>query len=287
MSFDLVYLAEEQALATTTARWIFLSCVAFAVKVPLFPVHTWLPDAHTNAPTAGSVILAGVMLKLGTYGFLRFGIYLFPEASVYRTGARRPRHDRHHLRRDCGDDAKDLKRLVAYSSVAHLGFIVIGTFALNTEGLSGGLLQMVNHGISTGALFLLVGWIYDRRHTRLIAELGGLQKPAVFAAVFMVVMLSSIGLPGLNGFVGEFLALLGALRIAGGRSSPLPVSSSPPCTCCGPTSGSSTAPPGDNAEMKDLTWSEGAIMMPFLRPSSSWACTRRPCSNAWSLRSTP
>ncbi|MEL0139948.1 MAG: NADH-quinone oxidoreductase subunit M, partial [Acidimicrobiaceae bacterium] len=213
VSFDLVYLAEEQALATTTARWIFLSfAVAFAVKVPLFPVHTWLPDAHTNAPTAGSVILAGVMLKLGTYGFLRFGIYLFPEASVYFAPALVALGTIGIIYGAIAATMqKDLKRLVAYSSVAHLGFIVIGTFALNTEGLSGGLLQMVNHGISTGALFLLVGWIYDRRHTRLIAELGGLQKPApVFAAVFMVVMLSSIGLPGLNGFVGEFLALLGA-----------------------------------------------------------------------------
>ena len=269
VSFDLVYLAEEQALATTTARWIFLSfAVAFAVKVPLFPVHTWLPDAHTNAPTAGSVILAGVMLKLGTYGFLRFGIYLFPEASVYFApvlvalgtigiiyGA------------IAATMQKDLKRLVAYSSVAHLGFIVIGTFALNTEGLSGGLLQMVNHGISTGALFLLVGWIYDRRHTRLIAELGGLQKPApVFAAVFMVVMLSSIGLPGLNGFVGEFLALLGAfaahrwwavVAATGVIIAALYLLWAYQRVFHGPAE-------GDNAEMKDLTWSEGAIMMPFL-----------------------
>jgi NADH-quinone oxidoreductase subunit M len=186
--------------------------VAFAVKVPLFPLHTWLPDAHTQAPTAGSVILAGVLLKLGTYGFLRFGLYLFPEAAVWAApglvtlgvigityGA------------VVAAMQKDLKRVVAYSSVAHLGFIVLGTFALTSQGLTGGVLQMVNHGVSTGALFLLVGMIYDRRHTRVIAELGGLQKVApILAGVFMVVMLSSVGLPGLNGFAGEFLILLGS-----------------------------------------------------------------------------
>ncbi len=213
ISFDLQTLANAQALSTTTSRWIFLAfAAAFAVKVPLFPFHTWLPDAHTNAPTAGSVILAGVMLKLGTYGFLRFGIYLFPEAAVYFApmlitlgvigivyGA------------IVATMQKDLKRLIAYSSIAHLGFIIIGIFALDTQGLEGGLLQMVNHGLSTGALFLLVGMIYERRHTREIAKLGGLQKSApILAAAFMIVMLSSVGLPGLNGFVGEFLILLGS-----------------------------------------------------------------------------
>ncbi len=213
ITFDLQTLANSQALSTTTSRWIFLSfAAAFAVKVPLFPFHTWLPDAHTNAPTAGSVILAGVMLKLGTYGFLRFGIYLFPEAAVYFApmlitlgvigivyGA------------IVATMQKDLKRLIAYSSIAHLGFIMIGIFALDTQGLEGGLLQMVNHGLSTGALFLLVGMIYERRHTREIAKLGGLQKSApILAAAFMIVMLSSVGLPGLNGFVGEFLILLGS-----------------------------------------------------------------------------
>ncbi len=215
VTFNLVELAEGQALAQNTARWIFLSfALAFSVKVPLFPVHTWLPDAHTEAPTAGSVILAGVMLKLGTYGFLRFGLYLFPEASVYFAP----------LMMTLGvigiiygaiaaTMQKDLKRLVAYSSIAHLGFIVLGTFALNVEGIEGGLLQMVNHGVSTGALFLLVGMIYERRHTRMIAELSGLQKAApVMAGFFTIVMLSSIGLPGLNGFVGEFLTLLGAFN---------------------------------------------------------------------------
>ena len=213
VTFDLVKLAEAQGLATVTARWVFLSfALAFAIKVPIFPLHTWLPDAHTEAPTAGSVILAGVMLKLGTYGFLRFGLYLFPEAAHYFAplfltlgvigilyGA------------VVATMQKDLKRLVAYSSVAHLGFIVLGTFVFNRQGLAGGVLQMVNHGISTGALFLLVGMIYERRHTRLISELSGLQKSApILAAVFTVVMLSSIGLPGLNGFVGEFLILTGS-----------------------------------------------------------------------------
>jgi NADH-quinone oxidoreductase subunit M len=214
LTFNLVTIANDQgSIATTTARWLFLAfAIAFAIKMPLFPLHTWLPDAHTEAPTAGSVILAGVLLKLGTYGFLRFGLFLFPEASSYFApllvtlgtigiiyGA------------ICATMQRDLKRLVAYSSVAHLGFIALGTFALTTQGLQGSVLQMVNHGISTGALFLLVGMIVDRRHTRAISELKGIQKVApIFAAVFTVVMLSSIGVPGLNGFVGEFLILLGS-----------------------------------------------------------------------------
>ncbi len=269
LTFDLVTLAETQALATTTGRWIFLSfAVAFAVKVPLFPVHTWLPDAHTNAPTAGSVILAGVMLKLGTYGFLRFGIYLFPEAAVFFAPALVALGTVGILYGAIAATMqKDLKLLVAYSSVAHLGFIVIGTFALNTEGLSGGLLQMVNHGVSTGALFLLVGWLYERRHTREIAKLGGLQKPApIFAAVFMVVLLSSIGLPGLNGFVGEFLALIGAFAAfkwwataaaTGVIIAALYLLWAYQRVFHGPVD-------DDNADMADLTWSEGAIMLPFL-----------------------
>ena len=213
LTFDLVQIAEHGGIASNTSRWLFLAfAVAFAVKVPVFPLHTWLPDAHTQAPTAGSVILAGVMLKLGTYGFLRFGLYLFPKAAVWAApglvtlgvigiiyGA------------IVAAMQRDLKRLVAYSSVAHLGFIVLGTFALTSQGLTGGVVQMVNHGISTGALFLLVGMIYERRHTRMIAELNGLQKVTpILAGVFMVVMLSSIGLPLLNGFVGEFLILLGS-----------------------------------------------------------------------------
>ncbi|MYK74016.1 MAG: NADH-quinone oxidoreductase subunit M [Acidimicrobiaceae bacterium] len=269
VTFDLTAIAESQVLATNTARWLFLAfALAFAVKVPLFPVHTWLPDAHTNAPTAGSVILAAVMLKLGTYGLVRFGLYLFPEASVYFAplmitlgvigiiyGAIAAAMQR------------DLKRLVAYSSVAHLGFIVIGTFALNTEGLTGGVLQMVNHGVSTGALFLLVGMIYERRHSREISELGGLQKPApLLAAVFMVVMLSSVGLPGLNGFVGELLVLLGAFNAhrwwavvaaAGVILAAVYLLWAYQRVFHGPASGA-------NAEIPDLRWREGLVMVPFV-----------------------
>jgi NADH-quinone oxidoreductase subunit M len=212
LTFDVVTLADEQSLASSTARWLFMAFAAsFAIKVPIFPVHTWLPDAHTEAPTGGSVILAGIMLKLGTYGFLRFGLYMFPQAAVdlapvfLTLGAIGIIYGA-----VVATMQKDLKRLVAYSSVAHLGFIVLGVFGLSQQGLEGGVLQMVNHGLSTGALFFLVGMIYERRHTRQIAELGGIQRVApLFAGVFMLVMLSSIGLPGLNGFVGEFLVLIG------------------------------------------------------------------------------
>ncbi len=217
ITFDLVQIAEHANFAASTGRWLFFAfAIAFAVKVPLFPLHTWLPDAHTQAPTGGSVVLAGVMLKLGTYGFLRFGLYLFPEAVYWSKplfftlatigiiyGA------------IAATMQKDLKRLVAYSSVAHLGFIVLGVFALTSQSVTGGVMQMVNHGVSTGALFLLVGMIYERRHTRQIAELKGIQKVApIFAAVFTVVMFSSIGVPGLNGFVGEFLVLIGSFQTA-------------------------------------------------------------------------
>lgn len=217
ITFDVEALAGAEALGTNAQRLIFVAfALAFAVKVPLFPLHTWLPDAHTEAPTAGSVILAGVMLKLGTYGFVRFGIYLFPEVA----------HDFAPIFFTLGvigivygaavaTMQRDLKRLVAYSSIAHLGFIILGIFALNSQGLEGGVLQMVNHGLSTGALFILVGWIYERRHTREIAALSGLQKPApIFAAVFTIVMLSSIGLPGFNGFIGEYLILIGGYQAA-------------------------------------------------------------------------
>jgi NADH-quinone oxidoreductase subunit M len=217
LTFDLVTLAEHASFATNTGRWLFVSfAIAFAVKVPIFPLHTWLPDAHTQAPTGGSVILAGVLLKMGTYGFLRFGLYLFPAAAVWAKpvlltlavigiiyGA------------IAATMQADLKRLVAYSSVAHLGFIVLGIFAITSQSLTGSVMQMVNHGISTGALFLLVGMIYERRHTRQIAELRGIQSVApIFSAAFMIVMLSSIGVPGLNGFAGEFLILIGSFQSA-------------------------------------------------------------------------
>jgi NADH-quinone oxidoreductase subunit M len=202
-----------------TQTWLFLAfALAFAIKVPLVPFHTWLPDAHVEAPTAGSVILAGVLLKMGTYGFVRFALPLFPVASVefapaiFGLGLAGILYGAL-----VAMVQKDVKKLVAYSSVAHLGFVMVGMFALNVQGLEGSVLQMVNHGVSTGALFLLVGMIYERRHTREIAQFGGVAKPMpVYAALFGVTVMSSIGLPMLNGFVGEFLILLGAFAASPG-----------------------------------------------------------------------
>jgi NADH-quinone oxidoreductase subunit M len=193
--------------------WLFLAfAAAFAIKVPMWPLHSWLPDAHVEAPTAGSVILAGVLLKMGTYGFLRFNLPLFPQAAVRFApwmallavigilyGAA------------VSYAQKDVKKLVAYSSVSHLGFVILGLFALNPQGIEGGILQMVNHGLSTGALFLIVGMIYERRHTREMEAFGGLWKVMpVYGALTLIITLSSMGLPGLNGFVGEFTILLGS-----------------------------------------------------------------------------
>jgi len=213
-SFDLLRLYALD-IAPETQTWFFLAfTVAFAIKVPLFPFHTWLPDAHVQAPTAGSVILAGVLLKMGTYGLLRFSFPLFPEAAAYFApwlaglavigivyGAL------------VAMVQPDMKKLVAYSSVSHLGFVVLGICAMNTQGVQGAIYQMVAHGVSTGGLFLMVGMLSDRRHTRLISEFGGLKAvtPKLTAA-FLIVTLASIGLPGLNGFVGEFLIMLGAFR---------------------------------------------------------------------------
>jgi len=197
-------------------QWLlFLAfALAFAIKVPMFPFHTWLPDAHVEAPTAGSVILAGVLLKMGTYGFIRFAIPMFPEAAMRAIpliavlaivgiiyGAL------------VAMVQKDVKKLVAYSSVSHLGFVMLGLFVFNTHAVEGAIYQMLNHGISTGGLFLLVGVIYERRHTRLMSEYGGLARVMPwFATVFMIITLSSIGLPPLNGFVGELLILMGAFQ---------------------------------------------------------------------------
>ena len=215
-TFDLPMLAQFVLPAGLNQNLLFLAfALAFAIKVPMFPFHTWLPDAHVEAPTAGSVILAGVLLKMGTYGFLRFCLPLFPQASltfapwmfalavigiIYGAWV--------------STVQADIKKLVAYSSVSHLGFVVLGLFTLTPQGIVGGIIQMVNHGLSTGALFLLVGMLYERRHTRLISEFGGLWSviPA-FSAVLLIVTLSSLGLPGLNGFVGEFLILLGAFQV--------------------------------------------------------------------------
>ncbi|MDH3425742.1 MAG: NADH-quinone oxidoreductase subunit M [Acidimicrobiia bacterium] len=211
-TFDFVELLSLD-ISRTTQFWLFGAfALAFGIKVPLFPLHTWLPDAHVEAPTAGSVILAGVLLKLGTYGLLRFNLTLFPEATVKFVpvlavlavigiiyGA------------VVAIVQPDLKRLVAYSSVSHLGFVVLGIFALTRQGLQGGVLQMINHGLTTGALFLLVGMIYERRHTRQIADYGGIAKVMpLFAGFFLFTAFASIGLPGLNGFVGEFLVLIGS-----------------------------------------------------------------------------
>jgi NADH-quinone oxidoreductase subunit M len=196
--------------------WLFWAFfISFAIKVPMFPFHTWLPDAHVEAPTAGSVILAGVLLKMGTYGFMRFSLPMFPQAS-----------------RDAVPIVvalsiiaiiygalvclmqKDMKKLIAYSSVSHMGFITLGLFALNEMGLAGGLLQQINHGIATGGLFLIVGLLYERRHTRAIADFGGLSTPMpVFAAIYLIISLSSLGMPLLNGFIGEFTILMGAWQV--------------------------------------------------------------------------
>ena len=195
--------------------WVFLAFfVGFAIKVPMFPFHTWLPDAHVEAPTAGSVILAGVLLKMGTYGFIRFSLPLLPNATrnavpwmaglaivgiIYGALVAMAQ--------------KDMKKLVAYSSVSHLGFVMLGMFALNYQGLTGSVLQMVNHGLSTGGLFLLVGIIYERRHTRMIADYGGLAKVMpIYATLFMIITMASLGLPTLNGFIGEFTILVGAFN---------------------------------------------------------------------------
>jgi NADH-quinone oxidoreductase subunit M len=193
--------------------WLFLAfAAAFAIKVPMWPLHSWLPDAHVEAPTAGSVILAGVLLKMGTYGFLRFNIPLFPEAAARYAPWMAVLAVIGILYGAAVSYAqRDVKKLVAYSSVSHLGFVVLGLFALNPQGIQGGILQMVNHGLSTGALFIIVGMIYERRHTREMDDFGGLWRVMpVYAAMTLVVTLSSMGLPGLNGFVGEFTILLGS-----------------------------------------------------------------------------
>jgi NADH-quinone oxidoreductase subunit M len=210
---DLIGLDIPRALE----MWLFLAFgIAFAIKVPLWPLHSWLPDAHVEAPTAGSIILAGVLLKMGTYGFLRFNLPLFPNASltfapyvaalavigiIYGAWVSYAQ--------------TDVKKLVAYSSVSHLGFVMLGIFSLNAIGIQGAILQMINHGLSTGGLFLLVGMIYERRHTRDMDAFGGVWKAMpIYSAIMLVVTLSSMGLPGLNGFVGEFTILMGSFNSA-------------------------------------------------------------------------
>ncbi len=269
ITFDLVEITANQALSPEAGRWIFCAiAIGFAIKVPLFPVHTWLPDAHTEAPTAGSVILAAILLKFGTYGFVRFGIQLFPEAAHWAAPVMMTLGVIGILYGAiCATMQKDLKRVIAYSSIAHLGFVVLGVFSLSVQGIEGGILVMFNHGISTGALFILVGWIYERRHTRLIAELGGIQKVApVFAGVFTLVMFSSIGLPGLNGFPGEFLALIGAFSTArwwgvvaaiGVILAALYLLWAYQRVFHGPVDEA-------NASFRELRWSEGLILLPLI-----------------------
>jgi NADH-quinone oxidoreductase subunit M len=218
-TFDVLAMIQSGSyLPAALQSWVFLAFfLGFAIKVPMFPFHTWLPDAHVEAPTAGSVILAGVLLKMGTYGFVRFSLTLFPSAArkfvplvvglalisiVYGALVSLMQ--------------KDMKKLIAYSSVSHMGFVMLGLFTFSPMAVKGAVLQMINHGISTGALFLIVGIVYERRHTRLISEFGGLSsRMPVYAAIFLIMTMSSIGLPGLNGFIGEFMILMGAWTVNG------------------------------------------------------------------------
>ncbi len=216
-SFSWLDLVKARAAFADMSPWLFIAfAVAFAIKVPMFPLHTWLPDAHVEAPTAGSVILAGVLLKMGAYGFLRFNLPLFPQAAVQAAPVMAVLAVIGILYGAAVSFVQtDAKKLVAYSSVSHLGFVVLGIFAFTHQGIAGAILQMVNHGLSTGALFLIVGFLYERRHTRQLSAFGGLWKVMpVLGTLALIVTLSSMGLPGLNGFVGEFTILLGAFNSA-------------------------------------------------------------------------
>ncbi len=270
-TFDIVAL-QKTPLPLAVQTWAFLAfSLAFAVKTPLFPFHTWLPDAHVQAPTAGSIILAGVLLKMGTYGFLRLAMPIFPQAAEQYGPL-------------LGTLAvvgilygalvalvqKDLKSLVAYSSVAHLGYVMLGVVSMNAQGVSGAVLQMVNHGLSTGALFLMVGLLYERRHTRLLSEFGGLWASVpVYTGLFLVVAMSSAGLPGLNGFVGEFTIMLGAysyspvfavLAAAGVILAAWYLLTAFRKLAQGPI----TNPANDKANLKDLNAGELAMVLPLV-----------------------
>ncbi|MCG6551834.1 MAG: NADH-quinone oxidoreductase subunit M [Candidatus Magnetominusculus sp. LBB02] len=211
-TFDMVKLMSTQLPVGMQMMLFWAFFAAFAVKVPMFPVHTWLPDAHTEAPTAGSVILAAILIKMGAYGFLRFSLPMFPDASLAMTPVMIALSVIAIIYGGiiCLSQT-DLKRLIAYSSVSHMGFVTLGIFSLNMQGMEGGVLQMINHGVITGGLFLCVGMVYERSHTRQIADYGGLANVMpIFSALFMVFTFASVGLPGTNGFVGEFLIILGA-----------------------------------------------------------------------------
>ncbi len=268
-SFDMLKLLEVP-FSFQEQMWLFAAfALAFAIKVPLFPFHTWLPDAHVQAPTAGSVILAGVLLKMGTYGFIRICLPMFPDGTMA------------FLPYICvlaliaiiygalvAMVQKDVKSLVAFSSVSHMGFIMLGMFALNVQGLEGSVLQMINHGVSTGALFLIVGMIYERRHTRLISDFGGIARVMpFFSAVFMIVTLSSIGLPLTNGFVGEFLILIGVFKL--NTVYGIIACSGVVFSACymlwmyqRVIFGKVTKP--ENKELKDCSWRERIILIPLV-----------------------
>jgi len=270
-TFDvLAFHAIGKYLPETLQFWIFLAFfVGFAIKVPMFPFHTWLPDAHVEAPTAGSVILAAVLLKMGTYGFLRFSLPILPKATAYFApmmmglaiiaiiyGAL------------VAMMQPDMKKLVAYSSVSHMGFVMLGMFALNAQGLNGSILQQLNHGVSTGALFLIVGMIYDRRHTREIAQFGGLSSVMpTYAIVFLIMTMSSIGLPLLNGFIGEFTIMAGALQanlwyaVAGGAG--IVLGAAYMLWLYQRTMFGKLDNPA-NQNLKDLSWRELATIVPLI-----------------------
>ncbi|MFZ0668245.1 MAG: NADH-quinone oxidoreductase subunit M [Acidimicrobiales bacterium] len=268
LTFDLVSLSSTH-LGTTAQVLLFLAfTAAFAVKAPIFPFHTWSPDAYSEAPASGSVILASVMAKLGTYGIIRFDLTLFPRAAV----------DLAPLLLTLGVIGilygaivacvqRDLKRLVAYSSLAHLGFIILGTFALTTQALSGSVLQMVNHGLVTAALFILIGWIYERRRSWQTTELRGIQRPApLLAAVFTLVMMASLGLPGLNSFVGEFLILSGTFITHRWWAvvATIGVVFSAIYVLWAYQQVFHHRPDEKNAKTRDLNWREGAVMVPLV-----------------------
>ena len=252
--------------------WAFIAfALAFAVKTPLFPFHTWLPDAHVQAPTAGSIILAGVLLKMGTYGYLRLAMPIFPQAAVQFgpiVGALAVIGILYGAL--VALTQRDIKSLVAYSSVAHLGYVMLGLVAFNAIGIGGSVLQMVNHGLSTGALFLMVGHLYERRHTRMLDEFGGLWKSIpVFCGLFLVVAMSSAGMPGLNGFVGEFTIMLGTYQVMPWYAIIAAVGVILAAWYLltafrKMAQGQITKPENDRAHLKDLRFDEVLLMLPLV-----------------------